>query len=108
MTGMVTDLRHEGPEVRLLTADEIDLVTGGKGVGGCDFGHHNKVGTPSIGGGLAAVIANVLATGDSTFTEAVTRAITIGDVSIAIGFGIAIGVGAGSSAGISITTTATS
>ena len=107
MTGMITDLRHEGLEMRLLTADEIDLVTGGKGAGGWNVGHHNnKGGTPS-GGGLAEVIANALATGNSTFTETVTRAFTIGDISVALGFGIAIGVGAGSSAGVSITTIAT-
>jgi len=108
MTGMITDLQHEGPEMRLLTTDEIDLVTGGKGIGGFDVGHHKQGGSPSSGGGFAAVIANALATGDSTFTETVTRAITIGDISIAFGFGIAVGVGAGSSAGISITTVAAS
>jgi len=108
MTSIITDLRHQEPGMRLLTADETDLVTGGKGIGGFDVGHHNKGGSPSIGGGFGVVIANALATGDSTFTETVTRAITIGDISIAFGFGIAIGVGAGSSAGISITTVAAS
>jgi hypothetical protein len=92
MNGVTTKLRHLGPEVRLLTAEEIDLVTGG--------GHSNH------GGALATIVANALAGGNSTFTQALTRtyAFNVGNVSIAFGFGfgIAIGVGPGSTAVVSI------
>jgi hypothetical protein len=89
MTGILTEFQPEPvQELRLLTAEEIDLVTGGKG------------------GALAAVLANVFAGGSSTFAQATTRtyAFHIGNVSIAFGFGfgIAIGIGSGSAAQVAI------
>ncbi len=90
MTDILTELQPGCDSgLRLLSSEEIDLVTGGR-----------------RGGALSAVIANALATGASTYTQASTRtyAFTLGNVSVAIGwgFGIAVGVGPGSTATVAI------
>ncbi len=108
MSGFTAEIQPKTmPEFRLLTLEETDLVVGGRHTHG---GFFTGGGSPQPGGGFAQAIANALASGASTFTEAVTRtvAFSIGNISVAIGFGygIAIGVGPGSAASVGVTSTA--
>lgn len=99
MTWTITDVETQpASDMRLLTAEEIEYVAGGKH-GGDLHGFGGGLGGQGIGqsSALASVVANALASGASAFAEVLTRsvAIQIGNVSIAIGytFGIAISVG---------------